>query len=287
MEDTIENITEIATNTIQEQTNTFFVWLQSFLTWENLFKFIGAIVVLFFLFILYKFLLHAMNKLPSLKNNVQRGTIIQKFLKYCFYIIVSMYVLSLFGVKLSALLGAAGVVGVALGFAAQTSVSNLISGIFVLTEGSLKIGDAITINGITGIVDSVNLLSVTVHTYDNQMVRIPNSSIINNNLINNSYHNQRRLTLTVSVSYDTPMDKIIDVLLQAPSLCPSVLTTPEPAAWFECFNNSGIDITVAVWFEPKNFIKAKNEIFCAIKKVLDDAKVEIPFNKLDVKILEK
>lgn len=287
MDETFENITEIATNTIQEQTNTFMLWLQSFITWSNLFKLIGAIIVLIIFVFLYKFSMKGLKKLPSVKNNAQRSIVIQKLLKYCFYIIVVMYVLSLFGVKLSALLGAAGVAGVALGFAAQTSVSNLISGLFVLTEGSLKIGDAITINDITGVVDSVNLLSVTIHTYDNQMVRIPNSSIINSNLINNSFHNQRRLTLTVSVSYDTPMDKILGVLLTAPSLCPSVLKNPEPAAWFERFNDSGIDITVAVWFEPKNFIQAKNEIFCAVKKVLDDAKVEIPFNKLDVKILDK
>ncbi len=287
MDETFENITEIATNTIQEQTNTFMLWLQSFITWSNLFKLIGAIIVLIIFVFLYKFSMKGLKKLPSVKNNAQRSMVIQKLLKYCFYIIVVMYVLSLFGVKLYALLGAAGVAGVALGFAAQTSVSNLISGLFVLTEGSLKIGDAITINDITGVVDSVNLLSVTIHTYDNQMVRIPNSSIINSNLINNSFHNQRRLTLTVSVSYDTPMDKILGVLLTAPSLCPSVLKNPEPAAWFERFNDSGIDITVAVWFEPKNFIQAKNEIFCAVKKVLDDAKVEIPFNKLDVKILDK
>lgn len=287
MDETFENITEIATNTIQEQTSTFVLWLQSFMTWSNLFKLIGTIIILIILAFLYKFSMKGIKKLPSVKNNVQRSMVIQKLLKYCFYIIVVMYVLSLFGVKLSALLGAAGVAGVALGFAAQTSVSNLISGLFVLTEGSLKIGDAITINDITGVVDSVNLLSVTIHTYDNQMVRIPNSSIINSNLINNSFHNQRRLTLTVSVSYNTPMDKILSVLLTAPSLCPSVLKNPEPAAWFERFNDSGIDITVAVWFEPKNFIQAKNEIFCAVKKVLDDAKVEIPFNKLDVKILDK
>ena len=195
-----------------------------------------------------------------------------------------MYVLSLFGVKLSAIWGAAGIAGVAIGFAAQTSVSNLISGLFVLTEGSLKVGDLIIVGDVTGIVDSINLISVRVHTLDNEMVRIPNSTIINANLMNKSYHSKRRLTLSVSISYDTDMAKALETLAKAPGLCPTVLQTPEPAVWFDGFGDSGINMTVAVWFKPDDFLKTKNDLYIAIKKVFDKAKIEIPFNQLDVQI---
>ena len=69
-------------------------------------------------------------------------------------------------------------------------------------------------------------------------------------------------------------------------MCPTVLTDPEPKVWFDGFGSSSINMTVAVWFKPADFLTTKNDIFVAIKKVLDDAQIEIPFNKLDVKILQ-
>ena len=198
-----------------------------------------------------------------------------------------MYILSMFGIKLSAVWGAAGIAGVALGFAAQTSVSNLISGIFVLGEGIMKVGDLITVGGETGTVDSVGLLSVKIHTPNNQLVRVPNSSIINSNLINTSFFSQRRLTIAVSVSYDTDMQTALDTLKKAPALCPTILTDPAPAAWFDGFGESGINLTLAVWFNKTDFLAAKNETFVAIKKVFDEAHISIPYNKLDVSIVER
>lgn len=212
--------------------------------------------------------------------------LLKKIVKYCFYIICVVYILGLFGVKLSAIWGAAGIAGVAIGFAAQTSVSNLISGLFVLTEGALKVGDTIIVGDVTGIVDTISLLSVRVHTFDNQMVRIPNSTIINSNLTNNSYHTKRRLTLNVSISYTNDMTTALEALKKAPGLCPTVLQDPAPAAWFDGFGDSGINMTVAAWFKPADFLQTKNDLYIAIKKVFDEAGIEIPFNQLDVKIKE-
>lgn len=287
----MENISEAAATAAEEtflaQTTTFINWIKSFLTWENLFKAVGAVLILLAMWIIYRLILRGIKKIPAEKTSQHRQMIVKKIVKYSFYIIVIIYVLGLFGVKLSAIWGAAGIAGVAIGFAAQTSVSNLISGLFVLTEGSLKVGDVIIVDGITGIVDAISLLSVRVHTLDNQMVRIPNSSIINNSLTNNSYHDKRRLTLNVSISYNNDMTTALEALKKAPALCPSVLTDPEPAVWFDGFGDSGINMTIAAWFKPANFIQAKNELYIAMKKVFDDAGIEIPYNQLDVKIKEK
>ena len=280
----ITSAAEAAGESIIQQTSTFLNWVKGFLTWDNLFKLVGALLIIFALWVIYKLVLKALKKIPPEKTTPHRQMIIGRIIKYCFYVIMVMYVLSLFGVKLSAIWGAAGIAGVAIGFAAQTSVSNLISGLFVLTEGSLKVGDLIIVGDVTGIVDSINLISVRVHTLDNEMVRIPNSTIINANLINKSYHSKRRLTLSVSISYDTDMAKALETLAKAPGLCPTVLQTPEPAVWFDGFGESGINMTVAVWFKPDDFLKTKNDLYIAIKKVFDKAKIEIPFNQLDVQI---
>ena len=288
MEEKMSEISDAAISAAEEtiitQTSTFIHWVKSILTWENLFKVIGAVIILLAMWIVYKIILRSIKKVPLEKTNEHKQQIAVKFVKYIFYISVVVYVLGLFGVKLSAIWGAAGIAGVAIGFAAQTSVSNVISGLFVLTERSLKVGDTIIVNGITGVVDTISLLSVRVHTFDNQMVRIPNSTIINSNLTNNSYHDKRRITLGVSISYDADMKTALEVLGKAPALCPTVLEEPAPAVWFDGFGESGIDMTVAAWFKPENFLQTKNDLFIAIKKFLDEGQMEIAYNQLDLKM---
>lgn len=279
-----EALSTAANETIVKQTSSFVNFILSFCSWENFFKLLGSLLIILAMWIIYKVLLKLVKKIPAEKATPQRMMIIRRVLSYLFYVAVVMYVLGLFGIKFSAIWGAAGIAGVAIGFAAQTSVSNLISGLFVLTEGTLKIGDTIIVGDVTGIVDSISLLSVRVHTFDNQMVRIPNSTIINSNLTNNSYHKQRRMTINVSIAYESNMEVALEALKKAPTLCPTVLSDPAPAVWYDGFGDSGINMTVAAWFKPADFLQTKNDLYIAIKKVFDEAKIEIPFNQLDVAI---
>ena len=269
-----------------EQTTSFLSWIKGFLTWENLFKLIGTLVIIFIFWVIYRIIIRGIKKVPEKKLSKARSLILIKFLHYIFYIIVVMYILSLFGVKLGAIWGAAGIAGVAIGFAAQTSVSNLISGLFVITEGAIKIGDTIIVDGITGVVDSLNLISVTVHTLDNEMVRIPNSTIINTNLMNKSYHSKRRLTVNCPIAYGNDLQLALDTYIKAANDCPTVLKEPAPAAWINQFGESGIDITLAVWFEPKDFFQTKNDLHIAITKEKAAAGLETPFNRLDVSMVK-
>ena len=155
-----------------------FIYITNFVTVQSILKIIISIIFVILFFVIYKVTKKSLSKLPEEKISLQKKTFIQKICKYFLFFLSVIIILSMFGIKLSAIWGAAGVAGVALGFAAQTSVSNLISGIFVITEGSLKIGDIIVVDNITGIIDSINLLSVRIHTFDNQMVRIPNSQLL-------------------------------------------------------------------------------------------------------------
>ncbi len=288
MNETINTIGEAASQAADDvflsKTTSFINWIKSFITWENLFKLLGTVFIIFVMWIVFRLIAKAIRKVPEEKLPAQRTAVIIRFLKYIFYIIVVLYVLGLLGINLKAIWGAAGIAGVAIGFAAQTSVSNLISGLFVLTEGSIHVGDTIIVGDVTGIVDEVKLLSIRVHTFDNQMVRIPNSTIINSNLTNNSYHNKRRLTLNVGVDYSTDMKLALETLKKAPELCPTVLKDPAPAVWFDGFADSSINLVVAVWFKPADFLQTKNDLYIAIKKVLDEANISIPFNQLDVMI---
>src|SRR5574344_1432655 len=166
-----EAVTQVA-STMAEQTKTLLHYdeLKQYFTWGNLVKVIVSVLTILLFYILYKVVRKLFNKQNKDKIKVHTLMMINKAFSYLFWILIIMYILNLFGINLSAIWGAAGIAGVAIGFAAQTSVSNVISGLFVLTERSLKVGDTIIVNGITGIVDSISLLSVRVHTFDNQMV---------------------------------------------------------------------------------------------------------------------
>ncbi len=290
MDETLNDVSQgfkNAGSSLMAQTSSFLTWIKSFLTWENLFKCVGALIIVLIFWIIFKVIVRGIKKVPEKKLPKARSLILIKFLHYIFYIIVVMYVLSLFGVKLGAIWGAAGIAGVAVGFAAQTSVSNLISGLFVLTEGAIKIGDTIIVDGITGVVDSINLISVTVHTLDNEMVRIPNSTIINTNLMNKSFHTKRRLTVTCPVAYGNDLQLALDTYLKAAASCESVLKDPAPAAWINQFGDSGIDVTVAVWFAPQDFLKTKSDLHIAIMKEKAAVGLETPFNRLDVAMVDE
>lgn len=274
-----------ANQTVGKLTVQFTDFVKTYFTWENLFKAVGAITVIAVIYLIFTLIRHGIKRIPAERLNVQQRMIIKKVINYTFYIIILMYILSLFGIKLSAIWGAAGIAGIAIGFASQTSVSNLISGLFVLGEKTMKIGDFISVGGQAGTVDSVGLLSVKVHTPDNQMIRIPNSTIINSNFTNNSFFDKRRITFSVSIDYNADMRSALEALKKVQPLCPTVLTEPAPSAWFDSFGDSGINITFAAWFQPPNLVQTKNDVFIAIKKVFDDANISIPFNRLDVSIV--
>jgi small-conductance mechanosensitive channel len=210
--------------------------------------------------------------------------LVNRTISYVFYILMVMYVLSLFGVNLTAIWGAAGVAGLAIGFAAQTSVSNLISGIFVLIEKALKVGDYISVDGVSGTVDTIGLLSVTVHTLDNQYVRIPNSSIINTNLTNFSHFEKRRFVFEIPISYDSDMETALNALKKVPALCPTVLSDPAPAVFYDGFGDA-VNLRLAVWFNRPDLIQTKNDVYINVVKVFKEDGVTIPFTRYDVKIV--
>lgn len=269
---------------VKELFDSFMAWAKDLITWNHFFKLVGVVIILFAMWIIYRIILRRVKKIPAEKMSPQRSLIVTKVINYAFFVIVVMYVLGLFGMKLSAIWGALGIGGMVLAFAAQTSVSNIISGVFMLAEKNLKVGDLITVGSESGIVDDIGLLSVKVHTLDNQMVRIPNSSIINTNLRNTSYFSQRRMTISCSVSYEDDLSFALETLKKVPGLCLAVLQDPAPAVWVDGFGESGMNLTLAIWFEGSNFLDAKNQAFVAIKRVFDEAKIEIPYNKIDVKI---
>ncbi|HKJ31392.1 MAG TPA: mechanosensitive ion channel family protein [Balneolales bacterium] len=181
------------------------------------------------------------------------------------------------GLGLEPILGAAGIVGIALGVASQTSVSNIISGFFMLAEQSFMVGDVISVGDKTGIVLTVDTLSVKLRTFDNKFVRIPNETMIKSEVTNITRFPIRRIDIVVSVAYKEDITEVKEILLDIATQNPMALQEPEPIIFFKEFNSSSIDFQFSVWATKEDWLNLKNELYETIKRRFDEANIEIPF----------
>ena len=293
MEETnvIEGVRHLGASAISEtKTLLHIADLQEFITWHNMSHLVGSLVTILAFYVVYRVIKRLITKNASKKMKASTVKVISKVVSYTFYVLIVMYVLGLFGIKLSAVWGAAGIAGVALGFAAQTSVSNLISGIFVLTEKTMKPGDFIEIDGVSGTVDTISFLSVRVHTADNQLIRIPNSTIINNKLKNFSSYEYRRYVFEFSVDYSSDLDKTMEAIRKVPARCPTVITDNDnyaPAVWYVALGESGISMNLIVWCRRTDFFQTKSDVCKEVAKICREEGINIPFNRMDVTILNE
>jgi len=214
----------------------------------------------------------------SKKNlSKQSAMIIQKGFHYTGMFLLLILVLQQFGVKLSALLGAAGIVGIALGFASQTSVSNIISGIFLIGEKPFEVGDLIMVGDKKGVVLSIDLPSIKIRTFDNLFIRIPNENLIKAEVTNITKFPIRRMDIKLGVAYKEDIRRVLEILKDIADKNPHVLNEPEPFIMFDGFGDSALEITYGIWFVREDWIKTKKEIMFDIKERFDAENIEIPF----------
>jgi len=203
--------------------------------------------------------------------------LLTKGVRYGLGIILVITLLNEMGFNLTAIIGAAGIAGVAIGFAAQTSLSNLISGIFLIAEKPFQIGDFVQVGDTLGLVHSIDLMSVNLRTSDNRYVRLPNASLINNKLTNITRFPIRRLDIDIGVAYKENLEQVVAVLKDVADRNPFCLDEPEPLILFKGFGQSSLDFLLGVWFEKTDMLKLKNSILLEIKRRFDEEGIEIPF----------
>lgn len=215
----------------------------------------------------------------GLKKKVtdQAVMLISKSVVYIGSLIIILAVLQQAGVKLGTLLGAAGIAGVAIGFAAQTSLSNLISGIFLVWERPFQVGDALQAGSDMGIVYSIGLLSIQLRTYDNKLIRIPNESLIKSSFTNITRFPIRRMDIPIGVAYKEDVERVMKILKEVADLNPYCLDEPEPVIIFKGFGDSALEILFAPWFAKTDYVALRNSLLMEVKRRFDDEGIEIPF----------
>lgn len=201
---------------------------------------------------------------------------------YFLFLLFAISSLHEMGFKISVLLGAAGVFTVAIGFASQTSASNLISGLFLIGEGSFVVGDTIQVNKTIGEVLSIDLLSIKLRTADNIYVRIPNEQLIKSEVMNLTRFAIRRVPININIAYKEDIRKVRRVLLDLADKNPLVLDEPKPQVVVQNFADSAITLNFNVWTRKENFLDIKDAMQESIKLAFDEHQVEMPFPQITI-----
>jgi small-conductance mechanosensitive channel len=196
-----------------------------------------------------------------------------------FYMVMALCTLTGFneaGINLSVLIGAAGVLSVAIGFASQTTMSNLISGLFMLIERPFMVGDIIRMGATTGEVTTVGLLSTILKTLDNQMVRIPNEALMKSEITNTTRYNLRKIEIPLCIATHTDLAAAQSVLLTAVKGVEGIKEKPEPQMLFKGFGDNGLLLVVDFWCERDAAARLTLAVATAIKDALSRAHIEMP-----------
>ncbi|MCB5231026.1 MAG: mechanosensitive ion channel family protein [Candidatus Cloacimonas sp.] len=209
------------------------------------------------------------------KGSLQAEMLARRTVTYTGIAIILIMLLNEFGFKLSAILGALGIFGMAIGFASQTSVSNIISGIFLITEKPFEIGDYIKVGATTGTVLSVDLLSVKLKTLDNQFIRVPNESLIKAEITNVSKYSTKGLILTVKVARKESIEKVMNLFKEIAKANEFCLKQPEPTILLNNFDGGAIEFRCTFWYAENDFMNLKNTISTGIREKFEAEGIEI------------
>ncbi|MDJ0621813.1 MAG: mechanosensitive ion channel, partial [Desulfocapsaceae bacterium] len=213
--------------------------------------------------------------------------LLSKALKITLLAIAVIVALGSLGINLSAFAFIGGAIGVGVGFGLQKVVSNLVSGIILLLDRSIKPGDVIEIDETYGRIQSLGARYVSVATRDRTEYLIPNEDLITNQVINWSFSDTEvRLKIVVGVSYDSDVHEVMRLMVEAAQGIPRVLETPKPVCQLKNFGDNSIDMELRIWIsDPANGVSnVSSAVRVAIWDTFKENNIEIPFPQRDVHI---
>jgi small conductance mechanosensitive channel len=207
------------------------------------------------------------------------GLVAGRFLGLVVVAVGVVYALDLMGVQIGPLVGALGVGGIAVAFAAQDMLQNLIAGVMLQIRRPLRLGDQISSGDFEGIVADVNLRTTVLQTYDGLIVYLPNAEVLKNPIINYTRTPLSRTSLTVGLAYDTDLARAREVLLAACAASDGVADTPAAEVWVEEFGDSSINFAVRYWHaaDIASRWRVRSGVAISVKSALDRAGMTIPF----------
>jgi len=218
------------------------------------------------------------------RNKVSKdvGETTIKFLYYSILLIVFITILPLIGLDPSGLLLAGGITGIVLGFASQNIVGNLISGVFLMIEKPIKIGDQVEINKISGYVTDIRIISTFIRTFDGLLVRIPNQQVFTTNITNTVSYPVRRFDFIMKIRYSDDADAAIWFIKDLVDKEPFALHNPPPSVYVNELGENSVNLIVRFWAPISEWYVLKTRLPWTIKKILEENNIEAPLPQREI-----
>lgn len=253
---------------------------------------IKYIILVIAVLMLTTFVLRWLKKLLTSHMPIEdraKFTTVFSFARWLIYIIVFLVVLSSLGINITAIFAASAALLIGVGLALQTLFQDIISGIFILVDQSVHVGDIIEIEGKVGRVEEIKLRTTRAVTIDNKVLVIPNHLYLTNSLYNWTQNgSSTRETIDVGVAYGSDVRLVEKLLIKAAKSSSLVFKQPEPRVIFTDFGESSLNFRVAFTIEDSfNARFPKSEIRFAIDKLFRENNISIPFPQRDVHVIQK
>jgi small-conductance mechanosensitive channel len=258
---------------------------QTPITPSSLLMFI-LVVLVFFLFsrLLNRVLLRRLLERFKLERGLEYTMI--RIGHYITMIIGAIVAFQFVGINLSGLAVIFGLLSVGIGFGLQNVTANFVSGLILLFERPIRVGDRVTVGDTEGDVMEINMRATTIQSLTNIAIIVPNQEFVSGRVVNWSHGDPKiRIDVEVGVSYNSDLDTVIKSLLEVAQEHPRVLKTPEPDVLLMSFGDSSWNMKLRVWVaQPKRHYVTRSEINCAIVHKFRDYGVEIPFPQRDLHV---
>lgn len=193
-------------------------------------------------------------------------------------------VASMVGIATTSFIAILGAAGLAIGLALQGSLGNFAGGVLILLFRPYKVGDVINVSGVTGTVQSIEILNTVLSTPDNRRIIVPNGTAANSILTNFSSHDTRRVDIVFGVGYDADLKQAKDVITAVIHAHEKVLKDPAPMIVVSALGDNAVDITTRSWVNAADYWDVFFQLTESGKLALDEAGINIPYPQRDVHI---
>lgn len=280
-----ESVNMLDSGEMEKQLSNFQKWLNGLGNW--FLSILPNIIISLLIFIAgwwaIKLIMKVMNRALE-KSSVDKSvyTFLDSVVKTVLWICLGICILAEMGMNVSTLIAGVSAAAVTIGLALKDSLSNVASGTLIIINRKFKTGDFIETEGIIGEVIKIEMMYTTLRTYDYKEVMIPNSRLTTNNIINHFTFEARRLEIPVAISYGQDYDKARNVIMKVLADDERILDDRPNRVIIDTFAESGVNLIVWLWCRSELYWPVLFDTKVNIKKALDAAGVEIPFNQIDV-----
>ncbi len=211
---------------------------------------------------------------------------VSKAVNYVILLVGFFLAIGAAGIDLSRFVVLGGALGVGVGFGLQSVVNNFVSGLILLFERPIQVGDRVQVGDLTGDVRHIGIRATVVRTREGSEVIVPNANLVSNEVINWTLSDpRRRIDVPVGVAYGTDPERVIDLLVRAAREHSDVLEQPAPTALFLGFGESSLDFSLHAWTaQSTNYPRVRSEVTLAVNAVIVEAGIEIPFPQRDLHV---